>query len=276
MMPSSESQLQRWLSDLDDQTLDDHPIEEAPAYSPVLQPRTEHYNTQQPMVGERSIESIRADFPILSETVDGNKLVWLDNAATTHKPRKVIERISYYYEHENSNVHRGAHTLAARSTDAYEAARKKVAQFIGAKSASNIVFVRGTTEGVNLIANAYVKPKLQAGDEIILTVLEHHANIVPWQLIAQKTGALLRVVPIDSSGQFIMSEYVRLFNPRTKFVSSAHVSNAHGIVVRTGHHCAQPAHRALGYEGSVRPSIAFYNTFSEIDYLVEVLLEFTR
>jgi cysteine desulfurase/selenocysteine lyase len=131
--------------------------------------------------GSRSIDAIRADFPILSQKVDGRDLIWLDNGATTQKPRQVIDRISYFYKYENSNVHRGAHTLAARATDAYEAARQKTANFLGAPSAENIVFVRGTTEGINLVANAYVKPLLKSGSEIILTLLEHHANIVPWQ-----------------------------------------------------------------------------------------------
>jgi cysteine desulfurase/selenocysteine lyase len=181
-------------------------------------------------VGPKDLASIRGDFPILSEKVNGHDLIWLDNAATTQRPRQVIERLTYFYEHENSNVHRGAHELAARSTDAYEDARDKVAQFIGAPSAENIVFVRGTTEGINLAAHAYVKQFLRSGDEIILTMLEHHANIVPWQLIAEETGAVLRVAPIDQSGQIILSEYSKLFNPRTRFVSASHVSNALGTI----------------------------------------------
>jgi cysteine desulfurase/selenocysteine lyase len=184
-----------------------------------------------PYVGDVSLEKIRADFPILSEQVNGRQLVWLDNAATTQRPRQVIDRISYYYKHENSNVHRGAHELAARSTDAYEAARGKVARFIGAPLADNIVFVRGTTEGLNLVAYGYVKPLLRPGDEIILTVLEHHANIVPWQLIAEETGAVLRVAPVDDQGQIILSEYARLFNGNTRFVSMTQVSNAIGTIV---------------------------------------------
>jgi cysteine desulfurase/selenocysteine lyase len=181
-------------------------------------------------VGAVPIQKIRADFPILSEKVDGHALVWLDNAATTQRPQQVIDRLAYYYAHENSNVHRGAHALAARSTDAYEEARSKIARYIGAPGADNIVFVRGTTEGINLVANAYVRPLLHPGDEIILTLLEHHANIVPWQLIAQESGALLRVAPVDASGQIILSEYVKLFNSRTRFVSLAHVSNALGTI----------------------------------------------
>lgn len=182
------------------------------------------------IVGSKSLDSIRSDFPILSEKINGHNLVWLDNGATTQRPRAVIDRLTYYYEHENSNVHRGAHELAARSTDAYEAARQTVADFIGAGSKDNIVFVRGTTEAINLVAHAYVKQYLNPGDEIIVTLLEHHANIVPWQLIAQETGAVIKVAPVDESGQIILSEYEKLFSKRTKFVSATHVSNALGTI----------------------------------------------
>lgn len=181
-------------------------------------------------IGTKTLEQIRSDFPILAERINGHDLVWLDNGATTQRPQQVIDRISYYYAHENSNVHRGAHTLAARSTDAYEGARQTVADFIGAGDKSNIVFVRGTTEGINLVAQAYVKQYLTEGDEIIVTLLEHHANIVPWQLIAQETGAVIKVAPVDSSGQIIVSEYEKLFTKRTKFVSAAHVSNVLGTI----------------------------------------------
>lgn len=181
-------------------------------------------------IGSRTLAQIRADFPILSEKINGNPLVWLDNGATTQRPRQVIDRLSEYYAHENSNVHRGAHTLAARSTDAYEGARDTVRNFIGAPSPEEIVFVRGTTEGINLVANAYVKPLLSPGDEIIVSILEHHANIVPWQLIAEKTGAVLRVIPCDETGQLILSEYEKLFTKRTRFVSVTHVSNVLGTV----------------------------------------------
>ncbi len=182
------------------------------------------------VVGTKTLEQIRADFPILKEVINGHPLVWLDNGATTQRPQAVIDRLSYYYTHENSNVHRGAHELAARSTDAYEKARQITADFLGAPSKDNIVFVRGTTEGINLVANAYVKPLLKPGDEIILTILEHHANIVPWQLVAEETGAVLKVVPCDESGQLILSEYEKLFTRRTKFVSAAHVSNVLGTI----------------------------------------------
>ena len=181
-------------------------------------------------IGSKTLAQIRADFPILSERINGYPLVWLDNGATTQRPKAVIDRLSYYFEHENSNVHRGAHTLAARSTDAYESARDTVRDFIGAGSSEEIVFVRGTTEAINLVANAYVKPKLQPGDEIIVSILEHHANIVPWQLISQKTGAVIKVIPCDETGQLMLDEYTKLFTPRTKFVAVTHVSNVLGTV----------------------------------------------
>jgi cysteine desulfurase/selenocysteine lyase len=181
-------------------------------------------------VGAKSLAAIRADFPILSETVNGHDLVWLDNAASTQKPQAVIDRLSYYYRHENSNIHRGVHELADRSAKAYEEARLKTAGFIGAPQADAIVFVRGTTEGVNLAAHSFVKPLLRPGDEIILTMLEHHANIVPWQIIAAETGAFIRAAPIDQRGQIILSEYERLFSDRTRFAAAVYVSNALGTV----------------------------------------------
>lgn len=182
------------------------------------------------VIGTKTLEQIRQDFPILQEKVNGNPLIWLDNGATTQRPKQVIDRLTYYYEHENSNVHRGAHTLAAKSTDAFEGARQTVADFIGAPSKDNVVFVRGTTEGINLVAQSYVKPLLQPGDEIIVSLLEHHANIVPWQLVAQETGAVIKVIPVDASGQLILSEYEKLFTKRTKFVSVTHVSNVLGTI----------------------------------------------
>jgi cysteine desulfurase/selenocysteine lyase len=160
----------------------------------------------------------------------GNPLIWFDNAATTQKPQAVIDRLVRYYREENSNVHRGAHTLASKATEAYEEARRKVASFIGAPGPENIVFVRGTTEGVNLVANAFVGPRLSPGDEILLTELEHHANIVPWQLLARSKGAYLKVLPIDDRGHLILSRLPELISPRTKVISLAHVSNALGTV----------------------------------------------
>jgi cysteine desulfurase/selenocysteine lyase len=176
------------------------------------------------------VNAIRRDFPILSERVNGKPLVWFDNAATTHKPKSVIERINYFYEHENSNIHRAAHELAARATDAYEGARNKVAKFIGAKSPNEIIFVRGATEGINLLANTFGHQQVGEGDEIIVSQLEHHANIVPWHLLAQRVGAQLRVIPVDDSGQILLDEYRKLINGRTKLVSVTQVSNALGTV----------------------------------------------
>ncbi len=183
----------------------------------------------EPSLSGFDVNAIRKDFPILSTYVNGRKLIWLDNAATTQKPRAVIDRVSFYYENENSNIHRGAHTLAARSTDAYEAAREKVRRFLGASSPNEIMFVRGATEGINLIAKSYGQ-KLQRDDEIIITWLEHHANIVPWQMLCSEKGANLRVVPVDDSGQILLNEYTKLLNHKTKIVSFPHVSNALGTV----------------------------------------------
>ena len=175
-------------------------------------------------------ESIARDFPILSERVNGKKLIWLDNAATTQKPRAVIERLKYFYEHENSNIHRAAHELAARSTDAYEKARETIRRFIHAGSAEEIIFVRGATEGINLVAQTYGKRFVRAGDEILVTQLEHHANIVPWQFLAAEAGAKLVVAPVDDSGQVLLHEYEKLLNARTRIVAFTHVSNALGTV----------------------------------------------
>ncbi|MDR1939691.1 MAG: aminotransferase class V-fold PLP-dependent enzyme, partial [Clostridiales bacterium] len=179
------------------------------------------------------LAKIRADFPILSQKINGYPLVWLDNAATTQRPEAVIQRLKNYYERENSNIHRGAHTLSRLSTDAYENARQRVADFLNAER-DEIVFTRGSTEGINLIANAYVKPllkkKYRNGGEIIITVLEHHSNIVPWQLLANQARAVVRVAPVDCSGRIIIDEYAKLFNKNTAFVSAAYVSNALGTI----------------------------------------------
>jgi cysteine desulfurase/selenocysteine lyase len=177
------------------------------------------------------VNAVRRDFPILGERVNGRPLVWFDNAATTQKPRAVIERLSYFYEHENSNIHRAAHELAARATDAYESARDKVARFVGASSAEEIVFVRGCTEAINLIAQSWGRKNVGEGDEIIVSHLEHHANIVPWQQLASEKGAKIRVIPVDDTGQVLLEEYKRLINDRTKIVSVTQVSNALGTVV---------------------------------------------
>lgn len=176
------------------------------------------------------VNIVRKDFPILNEQVNGRQLVWLDNAATTQKPRQVIDRISYFYEHENSNIHRAAHELAARATDAYEGARKKVQQFLNASSVNEIIFVRGATEAINLVAKSWGEQFLQTGDEIIVSHLEHHANIVPWQQLSQKKGLKLRVIPVDDDGQVLIDEYIKLLNPKTRLVSFTQVSNALGTI----------------------------------------------
>jgi cysteine desulfurase/selenocysteine lyase len=176
------------------------------------------------------VAAIRRDFPILSEHVNGRPLVWLDNAATTQKPKAVIDRLVHFYEHENSNIHRAAHELAARSTDAYEGARQKVQRFINAPSIEEIVFTRGTTESINLVAATFGLQHVGPGDEIVITHLEHHANIVPWQQLALAKGAKLRVAPVDDRGAVLLEEYGKLLNSRTKLVSFTQVSNALGTV----------------------------------------------
>jgi cysteine desulfurase / selenocysteine lyase len=176
------------------------------------------------------VNLIRRDFPILEERVNGRPLVWLDNAATTQKPRAVIERLKQFYEHENSNIHRAAHELAARSTDAYEAARESVRRFLNASSPNECVFVRGATEAINLVAQAWGRQNIGKDDEIVLSWLEHHANIVPWQRLAEEKGAKLRVIPVDDSGQIQLDAYGKLLGPKTKLVVFTHVSNALGTV----------------------------------------------
>jgi cysteine desulfurase / selenocysteine lyase len=176
------------------------------------------------------VNAVRADFPILQETVNGKPLIWFDNAATTQKPRVVIDRLSHFYAHENSNIHRAAHELAARATDAYEEARDTARRFIGAAKNEEIVFVRGATEAINLVAYAWGGKHLEPGDEIVITHLEHHANIVPWQLLSQQTGAILKVTPVDDAGNLLLSEFEDLLGPRTKLVAATQVSNALGTV----------------------------------------------
>ncbi|WP_226967004.1 family 2A encapsulin nanocompartment cargo protein cysteine desulfurase [Streptomyces phaeolivaceus] len=175
--------------------------------------------------------AVRRDFPILSELVNGRPLIWLDNAATTQKPRAVIDRLVEFYSRENSNIHRAAHELAARATDAYEGARRTVARFVGAGSAEEIVFVRGTTEAINLVAKAWGPRNIGAGDEIVLSHLEHHANIVPWQMLAEQTGAVIKVIPVDDDGELLLDRYTSLLSDRTKLVAVTQMSNALGTVV---------------------------------------------
>lgn len=173
---------------------------------------------------------VRADFPILSTEVRGKPLTFLDNGATSQKPTPVIEAIDRYYRTENSNIHRGVHYLSEQATDAYESARAKTAKFIGAPDQDEIIFVRGATEGINLIAHGFVETQLSAGDEILITHMEHHANIVPWQIAAEKTGAILKVVPVLDSGDLDMEAYAALLSDRTKLVSVVHISNSLGTI----------------------------------------------
>ncbi len=176
------------------------------------------------------VRLIRQDFPILQERVHGRQLIWLDNAATTQKPNAVIDRLSYFYRHENSNIHRAAHTLAARATDAYESAREKTRRFLNASSTREIIFVRGTTEGINLVAKSWGHRYVEKDDEVVITWLEHHANIVPWQQLCAEKGARLRVAPVNDRGEVILEEYEKLLSPRTRIVSLSHVSNALGTI----------------------------------------------
>jgi cysteine desulfurase/selenocysteine lyase len=173
---------------------------------------------------------VKRDFPILNQSVNGRQLVWLDNAATTQKPQSVIDRLAYFYENENSNIHRAAHTLAARATDAYEEAREKVRRFLKAPNVKDIIFVRGATEGVNLVAQSWGRRNVREGDEIVVSHLEHHANIVPWQMLCAEKGAKLRVAPVDDRGALILDEYEKLLGPKTRIVAVSQVSNALGTV----------------------------------------------
>ncbi len=177
------------------------------------------------------VPAIRKDFPILQQKIHGKNLIWFDNAATTQKPRAVIDAVSRFYERDNSNIHRAAHTLAARSTDAYEGAREKVKNFIGASSTDEIIFVRGTTEGINLVAQTFGRKFILPGDEIIISTLDHHANIVPWQQLAKEVGAILRVIPINNDGDVILEDFEKLLGPRTKIVSVSHVNNTFGTIL---------------------------------------------
>jgi cysteine desulfurase/selenocysteine lyase len=176
------------------------------------------------------VSRIRQDFPILQQTVHGKPLVYLDNAATTQKPRRVIEALTRYYTEQNANVHRGVHTLSERATHAYEGARELVRRFLNAREIGEIVFTRNTTEGINLVAQSYGRSHVREGDEVLISAMEHHSNIVPWQLLCEEKGARLRVVPIDDSGELRLDEMERLLSPRTKIVAITHLSNALGTI----------------------------------------------
>lgn len=177
------------------------------------------------------VKKIRKDFPILQQQVHGKPLVYLDNAATSQKPRAVIDAVNRYYLAGNSNVHRGIHFLSEQATAAYEDARAKVGRFLNASDSRGVIFVRGTTEGINLVAQSYGRTFLKRGDEVIISAIEHHSNIVPWQILCGQVGAVLRVIPINHDGELLIDEYEKLLNQRTKFVSITHVSNSLGTVV---------------------------------------------
>jgi cysteine desulfurase/selenocysteine lyase len=180
---------------------------------------------------ERTLAAkVRSDFPLLNQTVNGKPLVYLDNAATSQKPLAVLDALRHYYERDNANVHRGVHTLSARATDAYEAARDKVAAFVNAASRQEIVYTRNATEAINLVAYSWGLNHLQAGDEIILTVMEHHSNLVPWQIVAQRTGAVLKFVELTETQEFDLEQFKQLISSRTKLVAVVHVSNTLGCV----------------------------------------------
>jgi cysteine desulfurase / selenocysteine lyase len=176
------------------------------------------------------VERIRADFPILQEVVRGRQLVYLDNAATSQKPKTVIDSIVRYYEHDNANIHRGVHYLSERATEEYEMARKVVQSFLGAAHSNEIIFVRSTTEAINLVAQTYGRTHVAPGDEVLITAMEHHSNIVPWQLLCEEKQAKLRVAPINDDGELILDEFERLLGPRTRIVAVGHVSNALGTL----------------------------------------------
>ena len=177
-----------------------------------------------------AIRGCRHHFPLLRQRVNGKPLVYFDNAATSQKPQVVIDTLMRYYEEENSNIHRGVHYLSERATQAYEAARVKVQHFLNAAHHREIIFVRGTTEGINLVSSTYGPMKVGPGDEILISTMEHHSNIVPWQILCEKTGGVLRVIPINDAGEIILGEYEKLLTPRTKIVALTHVSNALGTI----------------------------------------------
>ncbi|MFB3828652.1 MAG: SufS family cysteine desulfurase [Bryobacteraceae bacterium] len=176
------------------------------------------------------VEKVREDFPILSQEVHGKPLVYLDNAATSQKPRTVVDAIIRFYTEDCANIHRGVHELSERSTQAYEEARVKMQRFLNARETREIIFVRGTTEGINLVAESFGGTRVRAGDEVLISALEHHSNIVPWQILCERVGARLRVIPMNDAGELILEEYARLLSPRTRILALTHVSNALGTI----------------------------------------------
>src|SRR5204863_305429 len=258
-------------------------------------------------------KAIREDFPILREQAHGHPLIYFDSAATSQKPRPVIEALRKFYEHDNANVHRGLHTLSSRATEAYEKARQRVADYIGATSAEEIVFTRGTTESINLVAQAWGQKFIRKGDVILLTVMEHHSNLVPWQLLAEWTGAQLRFLPVLDDGTLDLEQLSSLLTTDVKLFAFTHVSNSlgtinavaelcakardvgaitlvdaahphdlttfadqYGLAMRGGHHCNQPLMRRFGVSGTTRASFYFYNTIEEIDRIIEILQRAVR
>jgi cysteine desulfurase/selenocysteine lyase len=177
------------------------------------------------------VERVRRDFPILDRTVNGRPLVYLDSGASSQRPIAVLRAVEEYETHSHANIHRGVHALSQAATEAFEGARERVRRFINARSTKEIIFVRGTTEAINLVAQSFARPRLKAGDEIIVSTLEHHANIVPWQMVCEQTGCTLKVAPINKRGEFLFDEYLKLLSPRTKVVTVAHVSNALGTIL---------------------------------------------
>jgi cysteine desulfurase / selenocysteine lyase len=192
------------------------------AIAPKVQPET---------VAVLDAERVRKDFPILERTINGRPLVYLDSGASSQRPLPVLRAVEDYETHSHANVHRGVHALSQAATEAFEGARERVRRFINARSTKEIIFVRGTTEGINLVAQSYARPRFKPGDEILITGLEHHANIVPWQMVCEQTGCSLKVAPIDRRGELVFDEYLKLLSPRTKLVAVAHVSNALGTVL---------------------------------------------
>jgi cysteine desulfurase/selenocysteine lyase len=193
-------------------------------------PRLSHTAARDIPSPQFDVEKIRADFPILSQRVHGRPLVYLDNAATSQKPKAVIQAIADYYLYDNANIHRGVHLLSQRATDAYEATRAAVRRFINARNSSEIVYVRGTTEAINLVVQTFGRERVQRGDEVLITAMEHHSNIVPWQMLCEEKGAKLRVAPINDRGELLLDEYERLLGPGTRIAAVSHVSNALGTI----------------------------------------------
>lgn len=176
------------------------------------------------------VEATRSQFPVLDQTIEGKRLTYLDNAATTHKPRAVMTAVETFYGHYNSNIHRGVHSLSQKATEAYEAGRRRLARFVGAEREEEIIFTTGTTGGINLVANTWAEAKLHAGDEVLISHMEHHSNIVPWQLLCERRGATLKVIPVHDDGSLDLTAYANLLNGRTRLVAVSHVSNALGVI----------------------------------------------